>query len=145
MSRATEISDAVAAALDAATGLSAFPAALQLKAPSLPPGLEPPQLVVTVADDGDAEDIWAGAVLVKYPVAVTIVTAGGTTLGEDATLRTARELIRKLLHRESTYAGVVGLNRTTAGLRLPYDPAGLDKTLNYSTVSATVEVIEDAG
>jgi hypothetical protein len=141
VSVAEQVSDAVRAAVDGLS-LSGFPDSVALKAPILPPGLEPPQAVVTVGPEGDAEYLWAGVVLMRYPVAVTLVTAGGYTLADDMTLRGYRERVRKVLDTEATYSGVTGFNTITVGGRAPFDMAALDKTLNYSTVVVTVEVIE---
>ena len=141
MSKAADVSAAVAAALttEALTGVTVA----RRKTPAVPEGAPLPQAVVSVAEEGEVEYLTARTTLVTYPVAVTLVTKGGTLLAEDAALRDWRERVRKRVEAVATFAGVAGFNAVSAGGREPFDRAALAKDLNFSSLLYRVEVVED--
>lgn len=145
MSVAGDIADAVVTGVRALS-LSGVPssAVVRRKVPTLPHGASPPQVVVSVGAEPETEYLTAAANLNRYPVAVTIVTAGGKLLADDETVRAWRQSIRRRIDdlERTTFAAVTGFNRVTTGGRSPFDPAALSKDLNYSVQLFTVEVIE---
>lgn len=141
MSVAADIADAVVTAVEALalTGVTV----VRRKTPSLPPGVSPPQVVVSVGEEGDTDYLTATLCLVTYPVSVTVVTAaGGKKLVDDDTLRGWREQIRGAVDAKTAFAAVSEFNAVHSGGRAPFDPAALAKDLNYSTQTFTVEAIE---
>ncbi len=141
MSIAADIETAVVAALNtlAFSGVTVA----KRKTPSAPEGKALPLIAVSVGEEGEVEYLTARKTMVKYPVAVTIVTAGGTALADNDTIRTWREAIRKKMEAPATFAAVTGFNAVFAGGREPFDRAALAKDLNYSSLLYRCEVIED--
>ena len=142
MSRAGAIADAVKAGITAL----AFPGVTgeRRKIPALPAGKDPPQIVVSVGEEGDTIYLdFEYHVLVRYPVAVTIVTAGGSLMEDDNTLRDWRESIRKKIDDPATYSAVTGFMRTLSAGRVPFDVSALSKDLNFAVQVFTAEVLED--
>lgn len=111
------------------------------KRPTLPAGTSPPVAVVTVGEEAEVEHLWAGVDAWRYTVAVTLITAGGSDLADDATLRDWREQVRGVLNAASTYSGV-NANEVWPGGRPPFPRPGLDSLVNYSVLVARVEVLE---
>jgi hypothetical protein len=142
VSVAGDIADAIVTAVEALalTGVTVK----RRKLPSLPQGEDPPQVVVSIGDEPDTEYLTAVENLNRYPVAVTIVTAGGKKLADDETLRTWRQSVRRTLDdlERTTFAAVTGFNRVTTGGKSPFNPQALAKDLNYSVQVFTVEVLE---
>ncbi len=141
MSKATDIADAVVAAVTA-LAFSGVTVAKR-KTPSAPEGKALSLIAVSVGEEGQSERLTYSKVMVTYPAAVTIVTAQGTALADDHTIRTWREAIRKKMEATATWSGVLGFNEVHAGGKEPYDRAALAKDLNYSSLLYRVEVIED--
>ncbi len=114
------------------------------KLPAVPEGDTKglPQFVVSVDGEGPTEYLTATQKLKRYPVAVTIVTAGGQQTGDDATVRKWRELIEKKLDARATWAGLTGWNEVNITSKPPFDVAALPKDFNFATVVAEVQVIE---
>lgn len=141
MSVAGNVADAVVAAVGALalTGVTVA----RRKTPSLPPGKNPPAVVVTVADEGESEPMTGRKDFVRYPVGVTIITAGGSALADNETIRLWRGQIRAAVNTPDAFAGVSQFNEVTPAGRTPFDPAALARDLNYSTLTFTVECIED--
>lgn len=141
MSVAANIGTAVKAGIDALS-LSGVTCVVR-KIPALAPGQDPPQVSVSVSEEGETTYLdFEGYVIVRYPAAVTVITAGGSTLAEDTTLRTWRESIRKKIDDPATYSGVSGFHRVSSAGREPFDRQGLAADLNYSVQVFTVEVLE---
>ncbi len=141
MSVAGDIADAVVDAID---GLSlAGVTVARRKTPSAPEGKSLPLVAVSIGEAGDSEYVWAGKVMVTYPVAVTIVTANASPLQDDGTVREWREAIRKKLEDRTSWAAVAEFNEVSSGGREPYDRAALAKDLNYSSLTYRVEALED--
>lgn len=111
------------------------------KIPGIPKGKTPPVVTVSVGEDGQAEDLWAGKIGRKYAVTVTIVSATNNRLTDVSAAEDWLELIGKAFGQT---VAVAGFNRVWRGGAVPFDPAGLDKAYDYSSVTFTVEVIEDA-
>jgi len=143
---ASDIADAVVTGVRG-LGLVDSAAVVRRKTPSLPHGTQPPQIVVTVAEEGDTEHLTAHLNQVTYPVAVTVVTGGGKKLLDDDTLRSWRQQIKAKVddQQQATFAGVSQVDRVTAGGRAPFDPAALHGDLNYSVLTFAVEAVEAKG
>jgi hypothetical protein len=141
------IADAVVTAI---RGLALVPDAsvVKRKTPSLPPGADPPQIVVVVGEagaEGMTEPVWRTAKLNRYPTLVLIVTAaGGKALADDETLREWRDLIEDEIDdkERTTFASVPGFNVVTTTGQAPFDGSVIPKDLNYSAQTFNVEVIE---
>jgi hypothetical protein len=112
------------------------------KTPSLPNGVDPPQIVVSVGEEGQVEALTARKNLVRYPVAVTIVTGGGKKLIDDETLRDWRGRIREAVDCEACFAGVDEFNQVDVAGKAPFNASALAKDLNYSVLLFTVQAIE---
>lgn len=146
MSKAAEVAGAIKAAVEG-LGWTAGdpPAAVPVvcrKTPSLPPGKEPPQVVIVIGEEGDSEYLSAARDLITYPAAVVYFSAGGKKLADDTEVRDRREAVRKKMEAAATFAGVAGFNRVLAGGKAPFDPGALAKDLNASYQVFRVEVIE---
>jgi hypothetical protein len=141
VSVAGDIADAAVDAIDslALTGVTVA----KRKTPSVPEGMALPLVVVSVAEEGDSEYVFAGKVVVTYPEAVTIVTANASPLQENGTIRTWREAIRKKLEDRTSWSAVAEFNDLHSGGKEPYDRAALAKDLNYSSLIFRVEALED--
>jgi hypothetical protein len=141
------IADAVVAAI---RGLSLVPNAnvVKRKTPSLPPGADPPQIVVVVGEagaEGMTEPLTATEKLNRYPTLVVIITAaGGKGLLDDETLRTWRDQIEDEIddRARTTFASVPGFNVVNTTGQAPFDGSVIPKDLNYSAQTFNVEVIE---
>lgn len=146
MSVRAAVTSAVAAAVDALAltdaTLGTVPAAVARKKPTLADGEAVPLAVVTVADEPDPEELYAGVVMCRYVSAVTIVTAGGDVLADSDALADWREAVRKAVADPTTYAAVTGFDCTEIGRRVPFDRGALDKTLNYTVIPFTAFVKE---
>lgn len=140
MSVAGDIADAIVTAVEglALTGVTV----VRRKTPSLPAGVDPPQVVVSVAEEGDIRPHTATKDLVRYPVAVTIVTGGGKKLADDDTVRDWRESIRVAVNTRATFSGVGEFNQVDPGGRAPFTAAALAKDLNHSVLVFTVTTRE---
>lgn len=144
------IADAVVAAISGiATLTTLLPgvAVKRLKAPSLPPGVNPPLIVVVVGEmgaEGETQWLTAAHKLNKYPTTVVLITGGGSKLGDDANLREVRELIEDTIDdkRVTTFASVTGFVRVQTTGQAPFDTSVLPKGLNYSSQKFNVSVIE---
>lgn len=131
----------------AATAVTALALAgvtvVKRKVPGVPEGGGAlPQVVISVDGEGPVRKNDALTDMVSYPVAVTIVTAGGQKAGDDPVPRKWREQIRKKLQTRATFSGISGFNRVTTEGKAPFDPAALPKDFNFSTQVFTVEVRE---
>jgi hypothetical protein len=141
------IADAVVTAI---RGLDLIPDAkvVRYKTPSLPPGVDPPAIVVVVGEagaEGMTEMIDARTKLNRYPTLVVIITAaGGMLLADDATVRTWRDQIEdEIADKErTTFASVTGFNLVNTTGQAPFDGSVLNKDLNYSAHTFNVEVLE---
>lgn len=114
------------------------------KTPSVPEGTTAPlpQVVITVGEEGPTEYLTATTKLKTYPLAATIVTAGGVPLADDPTVRAWRQQIEEKLDARATWAGLAGFNEVNITNKLPFDASALAKDFNYSPVVAEVEVLE---
>ena len=81
-------------------------------------------------------------VQVGYQVAVVVVTAGGSKLADDETVRTWRQQIRRAAEAESNWTSLTGFDHIEAGGSLPYDVQALSRDLNFSPVPFRVFVNE---
>lgn len=141
------IADAVVAAI---RGLALVPAAavVKRKTPSLPPGVDPPAIVVVVGEagfEGRTEPLTWNQKINRYPTTVIVITAaGGKTLADDDTVREWRGLIEDEIDDrwQATFASVPGINKVDSVGKTPFDGAVLPKDLNYSAQTFEVEVIE---
>ncbi|AMV27560.1 hypothetical protein VT84_24375 [Gemmata sp. SH-PL17] len=141
------IADCVVAAIRA---LNLVPPAnvVKRKAPSLPPGKEPPAIVVTVGEagaEGRTEPLTATQKINRYPTTVVVITAaGGKALLDDEALREWRDRIEDRIDDRSrtTFAALAGFNKVDTVGKAPFDGAVLPKDLNYSAQTFEVEVIE---
>lgn len=117
------------------------------KTPSLPEGTSAglPQVVISVGEEGRTEYLSATKKLKTYPVAATIVTAGGQQAADDATVRDWRQRIELKLEARATWTGLAGWNRVVITNKAPFDQATLSKDYNYATVVAEIEVVETRG
>jgi hypothetical protein len=142
---ASDVANAVETAVEALalTGVAAGQV-VRRKIPAVPEDATLPQVVVSVGEEGDIEFAdFEGSVFVGYPVAVTIVTAGGAKLADDDTIRTWRESIRRKCHDRAAYAGVTGFLEVKAQGRVPFDEGALSKDFNFSIVAVfTVTCLE---
>jgi hypothetical protein len=141
MSVAGDIADAVVTAV---RGLSLVPSAsvVRRKTPSLPQGVDPPQIVVSVGEENEITPLTSTKDRVRYPVSVTIVTGGGKKLADDDTVREWRESIRVAVNRRATFSGVSEFNQVDPGGKRPFDPGAMAKDLNYSVLTFTVTTRE---
>jgi hypothetical protein len=139
VSVAGAIADAIVAAV---TALGLGPTVVRRKAPSLPQGQDPPQIVVSVGEEGDVKPLTAKKDMVRYPVAVTIVTGGGKKLADDETLRLWREQIRTAINQRATFVSVPQFNQVDPSGKPPFNPAAMAKDLNYSMLVFTVSTRE---
>lgn len=113
------------------------------KTPSLPEGKAPPQIVISVGAEGDTEYLdFEGSEKLSYPVAVTIVSGGGTREADDDTVRGWVQQIRELVGDADTWAGFFGFLDVTRDGKLPFDRAALSKDFNYYTQVFTLRVQE---
>ncbi len=143
----TLIGEAIVTAL---RGLSLMPAenVLRRKTPSLPPGKDPPAIVVVVSDagaEGATEPLTATEKINRYPTLVVIITAaGGKALADDDTVREWRNAVEdEIDDRELvTFAGLPGFNRVITTGQAPFDGSVIPKDLNYSAQTFNVEMIE---
>ena len=119
------------------------------KTPSLPPGKDPPAIVVVVGEagaEGMTEPLTATQKINRYPTLVLIVTAaGGKGLLDDETLREWRDQIEDELddRGRTTFASVTGYNVTNTTGQAPFDGSVINKDLNYSAQTFNIEVIEE--
>lgn len=145
MAIATDVATAVETAVQAlALAGVGNDQVVRRKVPDVPEGAELPQVVISVGEEGDVRFVdFEGTVVVRYPVAVTIVTDGGAKLADDATVRTWRESIRKKCGDRATYAGVTGFLEVTASGGPPFDRRALSLDFNYSVYSFDVTVLEN--
>ena len=147
MSVAGAIADAAVAAV---TGLSLTygspPVAFVVKrrkTPTLPQGIDPPQVVVTVGEEPDTEAATSKKDFKRYPLGVAIITATlGRNLKDDEAVRLIREQVHSTINRATTFAGVPQFNRIDPGRRDPFLPGALPKDVNLSTLLFSVEAIE---
>lgn len=160
---ATSTSDAVGAAAEAmVSALNLVPAAqvVRRKVPGAPEGTvpKPPEgtpagqlriltISISVGEEGDTEYLTAVLKVKNYPVAVTIVTNTGRDAADDDQIRQWRQQIEVAIESRSSWraqARVIGFgyNLATITNKPPFDPAALSKDFNYSTVVATVSVVE---
>lgn len=144
---ALSTSEAVGDAAKAAVDLLALPSVtcVKRKTPSRPEGATAPlpEVVVSVGEEGKAERLTAQTKLKTYPVAVTIVTAGGQKAADDPTVRDWRQQIEQALFARATWSGIDGWSVVNITDKAPFDTAALSKDFNYSTIVAEVEVVED--
>ncbi len=113
------------------------------KTPSLPEGKSPPQIVISVGAEGATDDMdFEGSDGISYPVAVTIVAAGGTREADDDTVRGWVQQIRRKFADETTWTGFLGFLDCTRDGKLPFDRSALSKDFNYFTQVFTVRVQE---
>lgn len=144
LSKSEAVGDAIEAGL-AELGLAVGVVLVTIsrrKTPSLPGGKEPPEIVISIGEEGQIEPMDCTRDFVRYPVAVTIVTGGGAKLGDDATVRAWREQIRKKLQSRSVYAGLAGWNGVSTVGKAPFEPSALPKDYNFSMQVFTVEILE---
>ena len=141
MSKANDVADAIKTGVTALalTGVTVS----RSKLPELPPGVSPPEAVVTVGEEGDTIYLdFEGNVIVRYPCAVTLITAGGQVAQDDATFRDWRESIRKKVDDSTIYSTVTGFHRVLSSGRAPFDRSALSKDFNFGIQVFTVEVLE---
>lgn len=112
------------------------------KTPSLPEGKSPPELVVSVGAFGRVEPIDARRDMVGYPLAVTIVTAGGTAAAYEPLIDNWRQRVRRAVQARATWAAVGGWNSVETEGKEPFDSAALPKDFNFSVQVFTVFVLE---
>jgi len=141
------VGDVAKAAVDAIgiTNNAVAVPSVKRKTPSVPEGdtLGLPQFVISVGEEGKVETLTATEKLKRYPVAVTIVTGGGSKAADDPTLRSWRQqLEQKLDARDTWRTDVAGFNEVNITNKLPFDASALAKDFNYATVVAEVQVIE---
>lgn len=143
------IADAVVSAIQG-LNLTGLPDAnvVKRKTPSLPPGKDPPCVVVVVGEggeEGQTEELSAFWKLNRYPTTVIIITAaGGKLLADDETVREWRVLIEQELddRERATFASVTGFNKVYTIGKAPFDGSVLPKDLNFSAQTFSVEVVE---
>lgn len=140
---ATEIADALVAAMVALS----FPNTdvAKRKTPTLPKPLTAGRkaIIVSIGEEGKHERITDRKWSVRYPAAVTIVSTGGQHTADDEAVRSMRATIIALLQTYSTFQNVTEFNDVELGGGPPFDRTALDAALNYSIVTATVEVLEN--
>lgn len=138
--------DALAITKPGVTPTAAVPS-VKRKTPSVPEGdsLGLPQFVVSVGEEGKTEYLTATQKLKTYPVAVTIVTATGQQLADDATIRQWRQQIELVLELRNTWVGLAGWNQVEITNKAPFDTTALSKDYDYATVVAEVQVVETRG
>ena len=141
MSVAGSIADAIVTAIQA-LALVDSGNVVKRKVPSLPQGTDPPQIVVSVGEEGPFEPLWAGYILVKYPASVCIFTAGGKKLGDDETMRTWRQSIRRAVDANGTFSTVSEFNLVDWEGKTPFMQPAAAKDINASLMTFTVEAIE---
>lgn len=144
MSKAADVATAVETAVTAISALTlAGFAVKRRKLPMLPDGENPPQVVVSVAEEGDAVPFeFENRVFVSYPVAVTLVTVGGKAMADDDTMRGYRESIRLAIDKPSIFAAVTGFHSVRSSGLVPFDAAALKQDYNFSVQVFTVGCIE---
>lgn len=147
-SKSEAVGDAVQAAVED-LGLTrpgsgeAVPVARR-KRPDVPEGdtLGLAQVVVSVGDPGPTEHLTSREKMRTYPVAVTIVTAGGRVAGDDMAVRAWRDRIDAAVDTRAAFAGLAGFCGVTAGGGAPFDQTALSKDFNYSIQTFRVSVSE---
>lgn len=144
MSKAADVAEAIETAVIAIPSLiTAGFVVKRRKLPTLPDGQDPPQAVVSVAEEGDTEYLaFGGKVLIHYPAVVLLVTAGGKKLGDDDTLRGYRESVRKKVDDPTVFASVSQFHKVRSGGSSPFSPPALKQDYNYSLQTFTVTVVE---
>lgn len=139
MAVVTDIKTAAVAAVTA-LAMSPTPTVKARKRPILPASATLPAVVIAVTEGREVEDLYAGKVLVRYPMTVAIYTAS-TDTQDGSTVETWRQSIARKLNDESVYTGV-GINRVDREDKTPFDAEGLDGQYNVSFLQFTVETIE---
>ncbi len=114
------------------------------KSPSAPEGTSNgvPEIVISVGTEPPSEYVDAQTKLRKYPVGVTIVTAGGTKAADDLVVRKWRDQIDGAIDTRTAFAGLLGWNDVEAGGGAPFDERALSRDFNYSVQVFTVSVLE---
>lgn len=116
------------------------------KEPVLLDGETAPMVFVCVGDQTPNERVYSGPSpvdLVKYNVAVVLVTKGGKKAAVDDAVLDWRFAVNNLLNAPSTYSGVDGLNEVTGTGKVPFPRSALKADLNYSVMAVVVDVLED--
>ena len=116
------------------------------KTPSVPEGEQNglPQFVVSVSEEQEVERLTAAHKLRTVRFAVTIVTAGGQKAAEDVDVQKWRDQIDDAIYDKqlTAFAGVAGFIHLRAFGGKVYDPAGLAKDFNYSSLAYEAQVSE---
>lgn len=118
------------------------------KAPSLPSGKNPVEIVIVVGEESRTEPMDARHKLETYSLAVVIVGSGGHKLRDNPITRNWIQRIQQRVDDKAraTFTGLpVGseLNRVNStGGKLPFDPAGLPADLDYTAIPFEVQTIE---
>jgi hypothetical protein len=145
-SRASAVQDAAIAGI-VALAISGAPTPTKRRSPTLPAGVSPPAIVVTVARRMGTEYLTNVANLRTYEVGVTVVRAGGDKLEDDDTGREWLEAIAEKFEAFATWnagaAAVTGFNDVRVLDMMHYRRDAADKTLNYSTLLTRVEVLDN--
>jgi hypothetical protein len=143
------IADAVVTAIRG-LGLIDAESVVKRKTPSLPPGKDPPCIVVVVGEggeEGETEVLTAVHKLNRYPTTVLIITAaGGKALADDETVREWRVAIEQEVGDSRTcWDSVPGWVFTKTIGKAPFDGSVLPKDLNYSAQTFIPMVVETRG
>jgi hypothetical protein len=141
--RAKEIGDTAVAKI-AALALAGAPTPVNWKAPTLPAGVEPPQIVVSVRKRSEVEYLTNEHNLHSFDGQVTAVTTGGEFLA-DADDEPGQWLvaIANEFEKWATWLATVTNFHDVRLLELQqYQRTAAGKTLDYSTLKFRIETKE---
>lgn len=104
-----------------------------------------PMIAVTIGEEESVEIIERTRVIVSYPLWVTYFkskAASSPSPTDDPEIRTFREKIRLLLNTWPQ-PGMPDLNEVRPGARTPLDSQSNDKNVVASTMTFTMEILEN--
>lgn len=116
---------------------------LKRKRPELAEKENPPMIFVVVGENPETEPISATLKLLKWQVAVVIVSPGGMKLEDDERARGWLDQIEAAVYdkQNTTFSSLSTFNTCDVRGRTPFDPTAMDKGLSYLTTNFTVETL----
>lgn len=134
---------AAAATAVSALSLTPTPTVKARKRPTLPAGVAPPAVVVSVGDAGAVEVLVPGKVLVRYPLTVAAYVATDGRNQSPDTLETWRQAIGRALDSRAAFAAAGDVNDVERADETVFDPPPQEDGYDVSFQRFIVEMIED--